>query len=788
MKRSSAKTLSTIGASCMAIVVSSGAWAQAAEGVRTDSGAIQDIVVTARKQSEGIQSIPVAVTAATGASLEKRGIQQIDDLQFVTPSLQISQQMTGGAAVKVALRGQSQLNVSLNSDPAVGIYLDGVNLPRTFGLRANMFDLERVEVVKGPQGTLYGRNTTGGAINLISIKPEFDRISGYVDATLGSFNRTNFSAAINLPLVDDVVAARFALQRTKADGYMHSLVGEEFGGNDQWTARGSLRFEPSPTVSYNIVADWQKLNEQGPALKPTSFGAAPSDGHISPAFMAAGVQLGLLNPADIPVAGPTFFSGITAGYNALVANLSLAPFINNQDGTFYDGGIGTLNKYETWGLSGTLQIELDAATIRLISGYREMSRVGRNDLDVSEFSIVQTQATMNDRFWSQDLNVSGSHGNLTWLAGAYYSDEEGNDASQTIALAGLNPNNPSYFDADVHNRSWAVYTQNTYAVTDRLNLTAGARYTKESRKLTSRNHFGDAGINFACNLPVYQGAVPGDCVQKFSRSFNGWSWLASIDYKVAKDILSYAKVSRGFRSGALNAQGNRNIASFEPVEPEFATEYEIGLKSEMLSRRLRLNLAAFQTDYKDIQRNVTIFAGSTLLSLLRNAAKARIRGAELEALARPVPGLSFNATISYIDAQYTDFVDPGSNADRSHESFDIPAWTYSFGGRFETPIDTNRAIVAGIQAHYSWRGDNDVRLTTTNPTFPTSATTIASYGLLNVRADLNFEDYGLEIAGFVNNLTDEYYFTGQQDFTGAGVFLMGVGKPRTWGVKVTKNF
>lgn len=753
-------------------------------------GAMDEIIVSARKREESIQEIPVAVTAVTGDALKDAGVVEFTDLTEIAPNLRIfsTQSSPGGAAV--TLRGQAQADILLTTDSSVGIYLDGVNLPRQLGLGANIFDVERIEVLRGPQGTLYGRNTTAGAINVISKKAQHNEWSGFVEATAGNFNRNDYSAAINIPIVDDTLSVRVAGQSTHRDGFAVSdFSQQEFGDDDELFLRGSLRFTPNENIEVLVVGDWQEIREGGGVEKLVTAGAP-----LSSAAIEAGVELGALNPLDLPapIPGPTFFTGAAAGLAALEGFADGMLFNTDTDAPVY-------GNFDAAGIGGTITLDLDLLTIRSISGYRTFNSDRLLDLDGTPFTILHPRLIGDSRFYSQELQFFGDalDDRLDWFAGAFYSKEKGTDGSRTVAVAFINPANPSILDGDVENSSYAFFAQGTYALTDRLDLTVGGRWTEEQKDLTTRNGAGGFlpdGQPVICSVPVTARPDPAVCLGEFSDTFSGFSYLFSLDYEVNQDTLVYAKVSRGFRGGGQNLRGSSDPASFQSFDPEFAREVEVGLKTDIFGDMLRLNAAGFWTDYKDIQRSIIVpGVGANVVTVLTNAAEATILGFEIEAVSNPIEGLTLSANVGYTDAQYDAFTSLASDGmtliDRSGEAFGgIPELTIGALARYETLVP-NSSSVLGMQVNYYWQDEIVLDSEAVNLGLFADEQIQESYGLLNAQVDLSFDDYGLEFALFGQNLIDHAYYTDQTGFTGNLGHVIGlVGQPRVWGGRITKKF
>jgi iron complex outermembrane receptor protein len=754
------------------------ALAQQSEG----AAVLETIVVTARRREETLQKVPLAVSVLSGEQLEAASVKGVFELQYLTPNLVIGAQPSAAQATVLSIRGQNQADLLLTTDSSVGVYVDGVNIPRTVGFRANNFDVERVEVLKGPQGTLYGRNTTGGAINIVTRRPDHEGLHGSADVTAGNYDRLDYSAAVNIPIIADSLAIRLAGQRTARDGYGKSRsTGRELADDDEWFGRASLLYE-GEKLDVHLTGDWQRVRESGAIIRAASFGASPASPEfalrppgVATTFLAAGVETGL------PL-GP---GAVLGGWQAL------QPFLNpDHYASFVDERVSS--EYDAWGLGGTITLDLSGIELTSITGYREFERLGLEDIDGTPLGLLHPQQGSSSDFFSQELQLSGLglDERLTWQVGAYYSNEDGieGDGSITLALRSINPT-VTLTNGDVENESWAVYGQTTYALTPRLNLTTGARWTAETKTLISHNRrtLGIGGPVILCNVP---GGTIDNCTAKFRDEFDDWSWLVSLDYALTDDALMYVRTARGFRGGGQNARGGGDILAFQEFDPEYAQDVEVGLKADLFDRRLRLNTAAFWTDYEDIQRTVIIPIPGTLSTIMTNAAEATVWGLEVEAIALLGSSVTLTASLGYLDAEYDKFDDvnpsTGVPIDRSGESFGLPKWNLNVGARHE--YFWPQGYVLGTQVNWYWQSEVDGRLTTTDPTFPHSLTERDAFDLLSARVDFEFERLGLTIALSGTNLLDEEYYVAAQDLTAFGLANQVSGEPRTYALTVRKNF
>ena len=764
--------------------------AEEAAGAR--SMVVEEVLVTARKREESLQEVPVAVSAFSQEQIEDQTIQEFIDIEGQVPGVFISQTQHDPSIAAIAIRGQQQPDFLLTNDSAVGAYVDNVNLPRQSGLNANLFDIERIEVLKGPQGTLYGRNTTGGAINVISRKADYDGTHGYLKASYGNENFTQISGALNIPF-SETAAARIAAQKTDQDGWGESrFTGDDLYDQDEIFLRGSLVLDPSERVNIQLQADYMDLDEGGAIEKLTQPGGNFINGLPDTTSLAAGVEL-----SGAPVDFANYVDYVNSGYAAMAAYV---------DGELLktDADADVFSKATLWGGGLTISVDVtDAIELRSITGYRNWETAQLLDLDGTPFKLLHPLLAVDADFFSQELQLAGVNDRLNWVVGGYYSRENGIDGSTTIAVSSINPTT-NITRGEVTNTSWALFGQATYAVTDRVNITGGLRWTEEKKELTNMNRlaFGDlitsstastvedAVANaFIIRCRVPPGDIPVDqCAVDSSDTFNDPSWLISVDYRVNDQVMIYASNARSWRGGGQNLRADgADLAAAQPFRPETATSYEAGLKGDFADGLMRLNAAAYYVDYEDIQRTI-IVPGSesgSVVTVLTNAAKAEISGFEAEAWLNPSETLSFFATVGYLDFKYEDFEsfaqDGVTIVDRSDEGVPLPDWQFSLSARYDAAIGANEL---GIQVDYLWTE----KFSTDSTSARQDAVTRDAGGRLNARADWLFgNDFTLSLWG--KNLTDEEFIAASTDFTGnLGPTITVVGRPRSFGLTLSKTF
>ncbi|MDB5445264.1 MAG: hypothetical protein JWQ97_581 [Phenylobacterium sp.] len=795
----------TLLCSVFALAASSatGALAQtaAAPGAAAENSTIEEVVVTARKREESLQNIPVAVSAISGENLARQGIRQVGDLTRSVPSLNIQSNVSQtGTGIVVALRGQQASDVLLSQSQPVGLYEDSVNIPHPVGANIAFFDLQRVEVLKGPQGTLYGRNTTGGAINILTRGADYSGYHGFVYGEAGNYKDWKVGTAVNLPIVPDMLAARIAYQHWSRQGYGQSAVtGQHLGGDrDDDIARVSLKIDPTPTVSATLKAEYFQANRAG-NLFQTAYLYNPA---VTDAEWAAEGKPGGVAPS------------------VLVGRSGSDLFTNYQEANTHEKLTGWHGAFDlSWDIT-------DYVRLRSITGVHQFTDRRSFDLDGLPLQawevglgqggiapVVGTESRnvppdQQSKQWTQEFNLSGAafEKRLNWMVGAFAaSDKASGDQIASIYPAaliaqGAGPIDVSFNELNVGNNSWALFTQNDFKFNDVFSITAGGRYTEERLNQDvafSLHSLTPSAPVFICQAGPNKGTATVNesaCAVHQSAKFSGTSYLLSFNFQFTPGTLFYVKTARGFRGGALQVRA----PDLPAAAPEIATDYEIGLKTDLFDRRLRANLAVFQTNYDNKQETAIITQNGVQFTPILNAASARIRGFEGEFTAAPIRGLTLNANFGYLDTQYLSYPNAltrfGTVVDASGlpfgATFSAPKWTYNLGGRYVMDLGPGQV---GVSANYAWTGKTAVTPLNRDPALPQSLIDefAAAHGLLNASLDYTLADQGLTFSVFATNLTNETYRNYALTFAGAP-FPYGVTtttqEPRMWGVSVRKTF
>lgn len=743
------------------------------------------VLVTARRREESAQDVPISMTVLSEDDLLEQSVFNVQDLQSTAPNIYIGQGGASPGALAFGIRGQFQNDVLTTLDPSVGVYVDGVYWARSHGMNANLLDIARIEVLKGPQGTLFGRNTTGGAISVTTADPNFDGVSGHVQGRVGNFSERDAEFAINLPIVTDKVALRLAGAFAKHDGYYDNrLLNTELGEEDTRSFRAKLRMEPTDDLSIQLSYEYFDLDQAG---KPTNLEfALPFP--AAPEIIAALSTGGCLQSFDPTCPAPFVPGSQTFGQ---YANDGFYSSSLNQDAN------ETVN---TETISAMVTYDLGFADLKYIGAYRSMeSDTGRFDYDGTPFTILHPRqfAATDQRTHEVQLNGQLADGKVDYTLGGFYFEEEGIDGNNTLALPLLNPNNPTQTLGEVSGESWAVFAQSSVNITDALSATVGLRYSEDTKSLDLRSR--SAGVcSLSAGDPPVRLLPTEECLISQSRTDDSINYLLSLEYDWTSDVMTYVKTSKGYRAGGFNLRGTTPF-TYGGFAPEEVIDYEIGVKSQLFDNRFRLNAAAFYSDYTDIQRSVLVPNGvGGVATTTINAAAAEIYGLEIEATALLTDELELNASVGITEAEYSEFMSqcptpyPTSAVvpcvdnmfDRSGEKFErTPPLTAGIGATYTKQFTSGTLT---LHSDYYYQDDiYDVGVTQTLTPDYVQYIRQDGYGILNARVRYEFGDSGFSIAAYGKNLTEEEYTTFQLDLASAGLgyFSNSPGTPRTYGVE-----
>jgi iron complex outermembrane receptor protein len=768
---------------------------QAAQPAASGTG-LEEIVVTARRREERLQTVPVAVTALTASEIQNKNIESSSDLQHHVPSLMSSQQSRDEQVFY--LRGQGP-NGGSGGSPGVIAYFSEV--PFTGSGPGIYFDLDSLQVLRGPQGTLFGQNTTGGAV-LFGPKHPTNNFEGYVQLTLGNYNREGVQAVVNVPIIDDKLMVRFAGDKEVRDGYTYDIgTRQDLDNRDYWSGRIGVTWRPTDDFENYLVYDslYSHTNGTGLVLQTVNTGI---DTNIGPNFL----QGSFARTFTVPV--------IEA---ALADAQKLGPRTVDTD-------ISGLDKTYSWGITDIARWDItDNVTFKNIFGYREIKNLLRSDFDGTPLNqggyatpdgweISNAQYTDEVQFQGKSLDDK-----LTWIAGAFY--EFLHPAGYTVAVVPtttlLSAGPPRitapvavYGNAYGQNalgpegettRTEALFLQGTYDLggitptLENLKFTAGARYTWDYR---SNSNFSTIVLDLtsigAGHISIPCGSASGLACVYANHTFQAPTWTFGLDYQVTPDTLVYAKGSRGFKAGGFNGAGGTLFPN--KYESEYVTDVEVGVKSDwdIEGIKVRTNLDGFHDDYRNAQRAVGVQfdlvpnnpSTATSTTVIANG-DAEIQGIEFESTILPFTGMELTASWSYVDAKYTKFFIPtvGDRTDLPYPF--VPKNKFGFTADYILPFVPEDLGDVHLIASYIHTGRIQYSTDSVEP-FGNEP----GYGLVDLRINWNnVAGQPIDAAFFMTNVTDNLYAIGKFGiYTTEGFVSQLYGEPQMWGFQVKYRF
>jgi len=806
-----------------------------AQSAPQQTGGIPDIVVTAQKRAENVQNVPIAISAFTASALKERAVGDVSALSAISPNVTLdsSTPFSGSSAVLGAsIRGIGVADFAFNIDPAVGVYVDGVYLARSVGANQDLLDVDRIEVLKGPQGTLFGRNTIGGAISIVTHDPgkEF-RFVG--DFTTGSYNRLQARATVDLPLTDTLFSSlSFGIQSRQ--GYQKRIPypgGGSYatdpvtafaaagydtgdgrqGGDNSWNLRGKLKWEIASAFKATLSADYTNVNQDATpntVLMTTENYPGGLAGVYNacinlPAAALAGAGLGA-------VCGPR---GGAAGYNTVAAlaganvnpaaGASRLPWDSrwaNATGnidTSYATGLN-FSKLQQGGVALTLEGDIGAnARLKSISSWRKLHFAAGTDQSGSPLQMLELSFTVDQQQWSQELQLTGKalDGRLNYVMGAYAFKESGNLHDYVIFDQGLlQVDGPG----QLKTVNYAGYGQLDFRVNDLIGLTLGGRFTHEDKEYhgaqSDDNGLAYKFANCAPNAPNAACATalgfpyPDQPLRYYpgtpdKQAFSNFSPKAGIQLHPSRDLMAYGSWSRGYKTGSWTTRLTNPLMAAPTFGPEHAETFEVGVKSTLLDRRLQVNLAAFTTNYQGIQLNFQ----QGLSPTIKNAGDARIKGVELETTVAPGGGFTLVGSLSYLDAYYSS-VSTGAQVAPSALQLGVqagsslpkaPHWKINLSPRKEWSIGQGKLVLLGDWTHTtSMRNDTEgtiVLIRQATDIMNASLTWKAPGGRYDVTV------------GGTNITNNRYLVTGGPNFT-AGLVFGTYSRPAEWYARLGVKF
>ena len=737
-------------------LVSPSSEAQQAAQPAASPGNLEEIVVTARRRNEQIQSVPIAITAFSQETLTANNVKAAQDLQFFVPSMTVASPNRDTAFV--AIRGQG--GYAPGGSPAVTSYLNEVPIPlynpsygSAFG-PGNYFDLASVEVLKGPQGTLFGQNSTGGALTLVSKRPT-NEFGGYAEVTLGNYGDREFDGAINVPVIADKLLVRVAGFGQFRDGFttMLGTVGAPNAridlDNRQFVSfRATISFMPTDDIRNDFIADYNLS---------TPHGSSYILGAVNPIGSAAFVFPGVL--AEL------------ARQQALGPRTEIEGLVNDPTGKTVGQGFTDIFSYDV----------TDDITLRNIAGYRFAESTSRANTTGGVFPIL-TDPTLTiypviTKQYTEEPQLQGKSlgGKLTWVLGGYFQ----NDPISPFNVTLLQIFGTDFVDSSQTAESTqAVYTQETYDLSDLvdgLKFTGGFRYTWDRRFLASRSI-----IKGFCLTP----GADAQCTLSGTGLFHAPTWTIDFDYQLLPETLVYVTSRRGYRSGGFNSF--TVVKSDQAFQPEYVTDLELGLKStfDVAGMKARTNVAAYHQWYDSVQVADTVLQNGNPASVTLNAASAELSGVEFEGSLIPTKGLQLNASYSYGQAGFTSFASPqAAAANQTFKWTNVPRHKITVGADYHLPVDASLGDVS-VGFDFTWQ-DHFFNASIQDP-----LNTTPTLGLLNLRAQWqNMFEYPVDLSFFMTNATDRTYVLGDFGlYSTLGTSSAIYGEPRMFGFRLRYRF
>lgn len=737
-------------ASMMALATALAAGSAAAQTATAATASASDgeIVVTAQRRSESLQNVPISITALTGATLAAAGIQSTEQLSNLTPGLLVQRSVVG----KISIRGVGNENYTISGDPGVAVHADGVYVARASAGLFDLFDINRVEVLRGPQGTLYGRNATGGVINVLPNTPDPSRLAASVAGEYGNYNAYRIEAMLNAP-ISGGWAARVAGLYSKRDGYTVNTNPraaargfDRLDSKDLWAVRGQLAYDGDSPLKARLSVEYLHDNSNLPAYKYLNRPNA-------------------LPTADFGGFGADQLRTLNQGFELQIPGASR--------------GVGTdadVFKTNQFGAALHLDYKFGDVTLTSISGFRDTRFNWLNDGDGSDIFYVNYIQQDANKQYSQELQLSGNFGNFDWLVGGFYFRETGRSFIALPFTFGFNLPFFIQIDGTAKTDALAGFGELRWQATDRLKLTVGGRYAHEKRNAAYRYE-----VNFGAPNVVYQ---------DLDATFNAITPRFVVDFRATDRINLYASATRGFKSGGFN------LLAVQPgFQPEKVWSFEGGIKTTFADGKGSLNANAFYTKYKDIQVGQIV----NLSSVLTNAARATLKGAEVEFVARPDKSIEIGATLAYLDARYDTFctgdptkptapVDPGCSAanpiDLSGNQFPrAPKWTVTTSAQYIADLGQSGSLL--------FRADLRFQSLTYFTQFNRPQISQPDFETVNGRITWRSGNGHYSLGGFINNAFNKTYFTEVLEsgaFNPQLVAQAYVAPPRTYGVTAGVKF
>lgn len=750
------------------------------DGNRADTA---DIIVTAQFRAQNLQDTPLAITAVNSDTIRSRSLDTVVDIAATAPSLEIRSGGTAyGPAPQIYIRGIGQVETTYAYEPGVGLYVDDVYYGSALGSVMDLLDLDRIEILRGPQGTLAGRNSVGGAIKLFSKKPEGSG-RGYVEVGYGSRNRIEARGSLDLPIIGDQLALRVSGIGRRQSGYLTRLdfgclhpgsgvptavtspdcvLGTE-GGTRMGAVRAALRWRPTPRLDINIIGTLSRDDSEAAATKLLSANYrsnVPAGFNQSQFITGPHDRTNYATYTTLSYTDPPAYAGLP-GYGTHQA-IAVEPVTRSQ------GNI----------LSGQIDYEMsDAVALTSITAYQHMHGNFGKDIDLTPYDINTINYIFDHKQFTQELRLNAGLGDLLDLTlGGFYYESDSVFSGIQLNAPGAASQNVFLLNDIIKSESKSLFAHTVLHLTRDLNVTGGIRYTDDSKS-----------YQFARRNPYY----PDLPANASSRNIDGligtfaddrFDYRINVDYRWSEGLMTYAQVSTGYRGGGVNP---RPYVPEQAVGfgPESVTSYEIGFKSDLIDRTLRVNGDVFMNKYKDIIFfNRAATPNSNLNATPVNAGDGTYKGAELEIDFHPRTGLSVQASVSYLHFQLdrvsaagADIVPPNMNAKAPY----APEWKYSLGAQYEFDAGSLGKITPRVDMSYQSEMFPDIQNTRIAMT--------EARTLVNIRLGWTSDDGDWQGAFAITNLFDKFYYRSKVNYP-VGAVVGDLAPPREWRVSLRRNF
>ena len=728
-------------ASLLALSAASGAMAQSPAAARADAGAtaVSDVIVTAQRREQAAQDVGIALSVLSGQDLAARGITNVNQLQNTTPNLEIEPAF-GGAAAQFRLRGVGFQDYASNNAPTVGVYVNEVAYPVPVMTQGLIFDIDRVEVLRGPQGTLYGRNTTGGAINFVTRRPTAVPAIGGT-AEYSRFDALRLEGYVSGPLTDRL-QGRLAATTEQGGAWQYNRdTGESIGDADRSAARAMLAFEASDRLSLTLDLHAGRDRSENQALYL-----------LNPLVTRRGGAGSITIPADTDHAATGW--GLSSRFAAEIGrDVTAKPGRDNS----------------SWGTSLNAVLDLDAMSLTSVTSYETLDRSEYGDWDSSSSVEADTFFGSDVKVFSQEVRLASAvDGPLSWVAGLYYSKQDLDERYSSDFIDIFGTWGQVTYSQQVE--SISLFGQAEYALNDTLKLVGGLRYEDETRDLQG---FG-AAFGGAVALPP----------TSVSTGMTPLTGKLALEYAPSDNLLIYGSFSRGAKSGGFTTYNTGQSSSIQPFKPEILLAWEVGFKADP-NPAFRINGAAYFYGYTDQQVLSAVYGVNGPVGLFVNVPSSEIYGAELEGVWRPMPGLTITQALSYKHGEYTDFFDldvPASRTagaavyvDKSGQDIPFPAVSYGGSVAYDRAVD---GFDLTAEVNYSYRDDY--------PSWLGARYDVPSYWLANASLTVSPAMGAWSMTGFVRNLLDQEYDLTRNFFTSADIAQPG--RPRTYGIRLSYQY